>query len=81
MVVLHPDGLQFGKPILLEVGHGFYVFAVEVVLHDVVEDLALALPVTTQELQQHHVESLILDLRQLQVVLALLQQPQLVLHV
>jgi hypothetical protein len=70
MVILHPDGLQFGKPILLEVGHGFYVFAVEVVLHDVVEHLALGFATATDEFGDHEIECFVGEFVELQVASA-----------
>lgn len=81
MVVLEPDREEFGHGRIFEVGKWFDVVAIEVVLEHIVDDLALRLTVPIPKLHDDAVEGLILYLVELQVILAVLEQLQLVLHV
>lgn len=81
MVVLEPDREQFGHGRIFEVGKRFDVIAIEVILEHIVDDLALSLPIPIPKLHDDTVKGLIFYLIELQVILAILQQLQLVLHV
>ena len=78
MVILQPDGLQLLKLRFGKVGHWLYVLPIEVVFHHMVQHFVFSSPIAMQHPKQETVKHLNIYFVELQIVLAVLQNPQFV---
>lgn len=72
-MVLKPNREKFGHGRILEVGKGFDIIAIKVVLQHIVNDLALGLSMPCPELHHNAVEGFSLNLVELQIIFAVLK--------